>query len=88
MNDRFGRQVRYLRLSITPRCNLNCFYCRPDVCPPGQGLNAASNLLSTVEIGRIVHAAASLANVPLVLKAELETEIRLSQRPAKAGPKE
>lgn len=35
-----------------------------------------------------IHAAASLANVPLVLKAQLETEIRLSQRPAKAGPKE
>ena len=26
--DRHGRQVRYLRLSITDRCNLRCLYCR------------------------------------------------------------
>jgi cyclic pyranopterin phosphate synthase len=27
--DGFGRKVDYLRLSITDRCNLRCFYCRP-----------------------------------------------------------
>lgn len=26
--DRYGRCVRYLRLSVTDRCNLRCFYCR------------------------------------------------------------
>ncbi len=26
--DRFGRQVSYLRLSVTDRCNLRCLYCR------------------------------------------------------------
>jgi len=25
--DSFGRQVRYLRLSVTDRCNLRCTYC-------------------------------------------------------------
>lgn len=25
--DPFGRQIRYLRLSVTDRCNLRCFYC-------------------------------------------------------------
>ncbi len=27
--DRYNRQVNYLRVSITDRCNLNCIYCRP-----------------------------------------------------------
>lgn len=28
--DGYGREVSYLRLSVTDRCNLNCFYCRGD----------------------------------------------------------
>ncbi len=28
LTDQFGRRVNYLRLSITDRCNLRCFYCR------------------------------------------------------------
>lgn len=28
LSDRRGRRVRYLRLSITDRCNLRCLYCR------------------------------------------------------------
>jgi len=27
--DRYGRKITYLRLSVTERCNFNCFYCRP-----------------------------------------------------------
>ena len=27
LNDRFGRQIRYLRLSVTDRCDLRCTYC-------------------------------------------------------------
>lgn len=27
--DRFGRRFRYLRLSVTDRCNLSCRYCNP-----------------------------------------------------------
>jgi cyclic pyranopterin phosphate synthase len=30
MVDPFGRQVRYLRISVTDRCNLRCFYCMPN----------------------------------------------------------
>ena len=26
--DAHGREVRYLRLSVTDRCNLRCVYCR------------------------------------------------------------
>lgn len=29
MRDRLNRQINYMRLSVTDRCNLNCFYCRP-----------------------------------------------------------
>ncbi len=27
MKDRFGRDVKSIRISVTERCNLNCFYC-------------------------------------------------------------
>jgi len=29
LTDGFGRQIDYLRVSVTDRCNLNCIYCRP-----------------------------------------------------------
>ncbi|MDT0575244.1 GTP 3',8-cyclase MoaA [Croceicoccus sp. F390] len=28
--DRFARQIEYLRLSVTDRCDLRCFYCMPE----------------------------------------------------------
>lgn len=30
LTDRFGRQVTYLRLSVTDRCDLRCIYCMDD----------------------------------------------------------
>ena len=30
--DRHGRRISYLRLSVTDRCNLLCFYCRSQKC--------------------------------------------------------
>jgi cyclic pyranopterin phosphate synthase len=41
--DPFGRTIRYLRLSITGRCNLSCSYCRPQ---GGEGGPAAAEILS------------------------------------------
>jgi len=29
LTDSFGRTMKYLRLSVTDRCNLRCFYCMP-----------------------------------------------------------
>lgn len=29
LTDTLGRQINYLRLSVTDRCNLRCFYCMP-----------------------------------------------------------
>ena len=28
--DRFGRQIDYMRISVTDRCNLRCVYCMPE----------------------------------------------------------
>lgn len=40
MYDWMGRDIHYLRLSLTQRCNLRCVYCREesDVCESGQEL--------------------------------------------------
>ena len=27
--DSFGRKIEYVRLSVTDKCNLRCFYCLP-----------------------------------------------------------
>jgi len=29
LTDKFGRQINYLRLAVTDRCNLRCLYCMP-----------------------------------------------------------
>ena len=28
--DSFGRNIHYLRISLTDRCNLRCVYCMPE----------------------------------------------------------
>ncbi|MEJ2753635.1 MAG: GTP 3',8-cyclase MoaA [Chloroflexota bacterium] len=30
LNDRFGRHINYLRISLTDKCNLRCVYCMPE----------------------------------------------------------
>ena len=30
MKDRFGREIEYLRISLTDLCNLRCVYCMPE----------------------------------------------------------
>lgn len=30
MQDKYGRKIEYLRLSVTQNCNLKCIYCMPD----------------------------------------------------------
>jgi len=41
--DQLGREITYLRLSLTERCTLRCDYCRADedVCPRREELSAA-----------------------------------------------
>lgn len=31
MRDQYGREINYLRISLTDRCNLRCCYCRPEI---------------------------------------------------------
>ena len=51
LEDSFGRQHTYLRISVTDRCNYRCVYCMPS-----EGLNwvPRRDILSYEEIGRIV----------------------------------
>lgn len=51
LHDRHGRQLRYLRLSVTDRCDLRCRYCMP---AHGIDASARSELLSFEEIVRLV----------------------------------
>ena len=50
MLDNFGREITYLRLSVTERCSLRCMYCRADegLCPKQVELNA-KNLVRIVD---------------------------------------
>ena len=56
LTDSFQRQVNYLRISVTDRCNLSCIYCSVGSVPH----LPRSEILSYEEIQRIVHVAASM----------------------------
>lgn len=57
MKDRYGREIRYLRLSVTERCNLRCRYCMPE---NGICKKAREEMLTEDEMILAVEAAASL----------------------------
>jgi len=54
MKDTFGREINYLRISLTDRCNLRCVYCMPM-----HGLTFVPNeeLLTAAELEQVVRAA-------------------------------
>ncbi len=47
LNDKFGREINYLRLSVTDRCNLRCTYCMPE---RGMAFAQREQLLSYEEL--------------------------------------
>jgi len=53
LRDRYGRVVTYLRVSVTDRCNLRCFYCLPSDCGATRGTEALSleELAAVVRVG-------------------------------------
>ena len=56
MKDRMGREIDYMRFSITDRCNLRCKYCMPD----GIDCMPRWDVLALEEFEAIAIAAASL----------------------------
>jgi molybdenum cofactor biosynthesis enzyme MoaA len=57
MIDPFGRAIRYVRISVTDRCNLRCTYCMPDGYVGGE---KHEDILSYEGIGAIAEALAGL----------------------------
>ena len=56
MEDRYGRTIEYLRLSVTDRCNMRCRYCMPD----GIEKVPMDRILTYEDFLRICRAAVSL----------------------------
>lgn len=54
--DRFGRNINYLRISLTDKCNLRCVYCMPE----DMTFRPRSELLQDDEILRLVKIFAEL----------------------------
>lgn len=50
LRDRFGREIRGLRVSVTQRCNLDCIYCHRE----GEGKASERTEMSASEIGRLL----------------------------------
>ena len=84
MLDRYNRNITYLRVSVTDRCNLRCVYCMPE----GEGvwLNK-DEILSIEEIARVVEVGAEFGiekirltgGEPLVRKGIVELVERINQ---------
>lgn len=52
MLDQYNRQINYLRIGVTDRCNLRCRYCMPS---EGIDFSQRSELLSYEEMTRLAH---------------------------------
>lgn len=57
LSDPFGRRIDYVRLSVTDKCNLRCFYCLPK---GHKDFEEPENWLSFDEIERVIRAFAEL----------------------------
>ncbi len=57
LTDRFQRNIEYLRLSVTDRCDLRCAYCMPE---DFKGYEEPDNWLNFDEIERLIAAFARL----------------------------
>lgn len=56
MQDKYGRTIDYMRISVTDSCNLRCRYCMPQELEP----TASDKLLTFEEIAAIAEAGAWL----------------------------
>lgn len=55
LKDQFGRQITYLRVAVTDRCNLRCVYCMP---PDGVERRPHEAIMRFEEIAEVVRLAA------------------------------
>jgi cyclic pyranopterin phosphate synthase len=86
LKDSFNREIQYLRLSVTDRCDFRCFYCLPR---SHRGFETPQEWLSSDEIERVVGLFASLGvkhvrltgGEPLVRKEVCEIASRISALP-------
>src|ERR1051326_8741018 len=58
--DPFARRIRYLRISVTDRCNYRCTYCMPESLEHSMQFQPRSALLSFEELESIVTVFAEL----------------------------
>ena len=71
LHDGHGRSVRYLRLSVTDRCNLRCLYCRSNA---RQRCIPHAQVLRYEEMARMVGIAAALGIGPERVNVKATTE--------------
>lgn len=84
--DPFQRKIEYLRLSVTDKCNMRCFYCMPK---HFKGFEQPDHWLTFDEIERVIGAFAELGvsrirvtgGEPLVRKNLSELVHRINQLP-------
>lgn len=57
MLDKFNREISYMRISVTDKCNLRCVYCMPE---EGVELKRHSELISFEQIIKVVENAVDL----------------------------
>lgn len=85
LRDRYGRAVTYLRVSVTDRCNLRCFYCLPR----GEHACGRREQLSLAELREVVQVGVGLGiskiritgGEPLVRRGVVELVRELSRVP-------
>lgn len=86
MEDQFQRQIEYLRISVTDRCNLRCQYCMPAA---GVEWIPHEQILSFEEIHRLIRISTQIGfkrfrltgGEPLVRKGIIDFISRVSQIP-------
>lgn len=86
LTDSHGRNINYLRLSVTDRCNLRCFYCMPKegiVCTGHEAVLSYEELLLIAEtaIGMGIEKIRITGGEPLVRSGIVDLLSRLSAIP-------
>ncbi len=86
MHDEFARNINYLRISVTDRCNFRCVYCMP---PQGVNLAKRDKILRHEELLAVIRAAVQTGirkirltgGEPLVRKGVVELVRQISRLP-------